>query len=100
MKTPSQPDLARLLHESRRLQGQFTGRVIAPLDAFFDLFAANASVMREQAAALEQAGRALEQSAALMKQQAELFEHAVKVVRQPADVARQIGGAPARHQAG
>ena len=95
-----QPDIGKVLHESRRLQGQLVNRMITPVDAIFDLFADSAKTLRQQAEALEQAGRALERSAALMKHQAELFDSAVGTLRYPADIARVVGGAPKRHNGG
>jgi hypothetical protein len=89
-----------LLHEvverERRLQAELTGRVLAPVDALFDLLEESGAMLRRQAEALEAAGRALEESAALMKAQAELFERTVRTARRPAELAKAAAGVKPR----
>lgn len=99
-----------LLHDvverERRLQAELTGRLLAPVDAVFDLFEQSGAMLRRQAESLEAAGRALEESASLMKAQAELFERTVQTARRPADLAKAAAGVkprsrkPAGRQAG
>jgi hypothetical protein len=81
-----------VLDGERRWQGELAGRLLAPLDAGFDLLEQTASTLRQQAEALQSAGRALEESAGLMKSQAELFERTIGVLREPAEMARQAAG--------
>jgi hypothetical protein len=89
-----------LLHEiverERRLQAELTGRVLAPVDAVFDLLEESGAMLRRQAEALEAAGRALEESASLMKAQAELFERTVQTARRPAELAKAAAGVKPR----
>jgi len=84
----------------RRWQGELAGRLLAPLDAGFDLLEQTAASLRQQAEALQSAGRALEESAGMMKSQAELFERAIGVLREPAELARQAAGLERRAKAG
>jgi hypothetical protein len=84
----------------RRWQGELAGRLLAPLDAGFDLLEQTAASFRQQAEALQSAGRALEESAGMMKSQAELFERAIGVLREPAELARQAAGLERRAKAG
>jgi hypothetical protein len=81
-----------VIDRERKLQKQLAGRVLAPVDAVFDLLAETGTVLRRQAEALEAAGSALEQTAALVKSQAELFERTVGALREPAEVARVAAG--------
>lgn len=76
----------------RRLQGELASRLLAPVDAVFDLLEQTGATLRRQAEALQTAGRALEESAALMKAQAELFERTIATMREPTDLARRAAG--------
>ena len=67
-----------VIERERKLQKQLTGRVLAPVDAVFDLLADSGTVLRRQAEALEAAGAALQETAALVKSQAELFERTME----------------------
>ncbi len=86
--------LGEVVERERTLQRDLTGRLLAPVDAIFDLLEATVTTLRQQAEALETAGRALEESASLMKRQAELFERTVGALRQPANLARAATGRP------
>lgn len=81
-----------LIERERRLQREVTSRMIAPLDAIFDLLEQSGAAMRRQAEAIEAAGRALEDTAALMRGQAELFEQTVATLRQPTELAKAAAG--------
>lgn len=85
-----------LVEREHRLQGEVASRLLAPVDAVFDLLEETGATLRRQAEALEAAGRALEETAGLMKGQAELFERTVGTVRQPAEVAKGAIGAQRR----
>ncbi len=81
-----------VIERERRVQKQLTGRLIAPVDAVFDLLEETGVTLRRQAEALEAAGRALEETAGLMKRQAELFERGINTMRQPAELAKAASG--------
>lgn len=85
-----------LIERERRLQAEVASRLLAPVDAVFDLLEETGATLRRQAEALEAAGRALEETAGLMKGQAELFERTVGTLRQPAEVAKGAIGAQRR----
>lgn len=85
-----------IVDRERRLQGDLATRLLAPLDAIFDLLEQAGATIRGQAEALEDAGRALEESASLMKRQAELFERTIATLRQPAERAKGTGRAKPR----
>jgi hypothetical protein len=85
-----------IIEGERRLQKELTSRLVAPVDAAFDLLEEAGSTMRRQAEALEAAGRALQESAGLMKRQAELFEQTISTLRQPAEFAKAATGLPPR----
>jgi hypothetical protein len=88
-----QVELAQeLLERERGLQRDVVGRLIAPIDAAFDLLEGTGATLHRQAEALGAAGRALEETAALMQAQAELFERTIAALRQPADLARAATG--------
>jgi hypothetical protein len=89
-----------IVERERRLQRELTGRLVAPVDAAFDLLEETGATLRRQAEALEAAGRALEESAGLMKRQAELFERTIGTLRQPADLARAATGLNRRARKG
>ena len=84
--------LQDVIERERALQRQIAGRVLAPVDAIFDLVEESGQVLRRQAEALEAAGRALEDTARLVKTQAELFEHAVGALREPTELAKVAAG--------
>jgi hypothetical protein len=81
-----------IIERERRLQKELTGRLVAPVDAAFDLLEESGATLRRQAEALEAAGRALEETAGLMKRQAELFERTIGTLRQPAELAKAATG--------
>jgi hypothetical protein len=81
-----------VFERERRLQIDLTGRVLAPIDAVFDLLEETGSTLRRQAEALQAAGRALEETAELMAGQAEMFERTVGTLRVPADIAKAAAG--------
>jgi hypothetical protein len=81
-----------LIERERGLQSDLAARLLAPVDAAFDLLEETGATLRRQAEALEAAGRALEETAGLMKGQAELFERTVGTLRQPTKLARDAIG--------
>ncbi len=85
-----------VIERERRLQKELTGRLVAPVDAVFDLLEETGATLRRQAEALEAAGRALEETAGLMKRQAELFERTISTLRQPAELAKAAAGLQSR----
>jgi hypothetical protein len=84
--------LQEVIERERALQRQLAGRVLAPVDAIFDLVEESGQVLRRQAEALQAAGRALEDTSRLVKTQAELFEHAVAALREPTELAKVAAG--------
>lgn len=84
--------LQEVIERERRLQRQVAGRVLAPVDAVFDLLAESGQMLSSQAEALETAGRALEETAALVRRQAELFEHTIAALREPTELAKVAAG--------
>ena len=97
--SPMQRQL-ELVHEvmerERRLQAELTGRIMAPLDAVFDLLEQSGALLQRQARALETAGHALDEASRVMKLQAELFERAIGVLRQPSELAKAAAGVERR----
>lgn len=89
-----------VLERERRLQKELADRLMAPVDAVFDLLEKSGTTLRSQAEALEAAGRGLEETAALMKSQAELFEQTIGTLRQPAELARAAAGLDRRPRKG
>ena len=89
-----------VIERERTLQTQLAGRILAPVDAVFDLLEESGLMLRRQAEALETAGRALEETAALVKTQAELFERTVGVLREPTELAKQAAGLERRARKG
>jgi signal transduction histidine kinase len=85
-----------VVDRERRLQGELAARLLAPVDAVFDLLEQTGATLRRQAEALQTAGRALEESAGLMKSQAELFERTIATMREPANLARRAAGLQGR----
>jgi uncharacterized small protein (DUF1192 family) len=81
-----------IVERERQLQREVAGRVLAPVDAIFDLVEESGAVLRRQAEALEAAGRALQDTARLVKTQAELFERAIGALREPTELARTAAG--------
>jgi hypothetical protein len=84
--------IQEVIERERRLQRDVAGRLLAPVDAVFDMLEQTGAMLRQQAEALEAAGRALEQTAGLMKGQAELFERSMGVMREPVGLARVAAG--------
>jgi hypothetical protein len=85
--------MQEVVERERRLQRELADRMLAPVDAVFDLLQESGAVLRSQAEALEGAGRALEETAGLMKRQAELFERTIVTLRRPAELARSAASA-------
>jgi hypothetical protein len=85
-----------VVERERGLQSDLLARVVAPVDAVFDLLEETGVTLRRQAEALESAGRALEETAGLMKHQAERFERTIGALRQPSDLAKAAAGAKRR----
>jgi hypothetical protein len=81
-----------VIDRERRLETDLAARLLAPIDAVFDLLEETGASLHRQAEALESAGRALEESAGLMKRQAELFERTIGTMRQPAELAKVVAG--------
>jgi hypothetical protein len=88
--------MQEVVERERRLQRDLADRLLAPVDAVFDLLEESGGVLRSQAEALEGAGRALEETAGLVKRQAELFERTIATLRRPADLARSAAAADLR----
>src|SRR5690349_15563218 len=84
--------LQEVIERERALQREIAGRVLAPVDAIFDLIEESGQVLRRQAEALEAAGRALEDTARLVKTQAQLFDHAMSALREPTELAKAAAG--------
>lgn len=84
--------LQEVIERERALQRQIAGRILAPVDAIFDLVEESGAVLRRQAEAIEAAGRALEDTARLVKTQAELFEHTLSTMREPTELAKVAAG--------
>ena len=91
--------IQEVLERERALQKDIAARVVAPVDAVFDLLEESGATLRRQAEALESAGRALEETAALMKSQAELFEATIARLREPAELAKAVAGLERRDRA-
>jgi hypothetical protein len=81
-----------VIERERRLQREVIGRIVAPVDAVFDLLEESAVTLGKQAEALEAAGQALGDTAVLVRTQAELFERAVGALREPAELAKSAAG--------
>jgi hypothetical protein len=81
-----------VIERERGIQREFAARLVAPVDAVFDLLEESGATLRRQAEALESAGRALEETASLMKRQAELFEGTIARLREPAEFAKAVAG--------
>jgi hypothetical protein len=81
-----------VIERERRLQKQVAGRLVAPVDAIFDLLQESGLMLRRQAEALQAAGRALEETAGLVRSQAELFERTIDALREPAEFAKAAAG--------
>ena len=81
-----------IVERERRLQRELATRLVAPVDAAFDLLEESATTMRGQAEAVEAAGRALADTATLMRRQAELFEQTVRGLREPVELAKATSG--------
>ncbi len=92
--------MQEVIDRERRLQKQLASRMLAPVDAIFDLLEQSGSAMSRQAEALTAAGRALEETAALMRGQAELFERTVASMRQPTELAKKAAGLERRQGRG
>ena len=84
--------LQEVIDRERAFQREVTARLVAPVDAVFDLLEETGATLRGQAEALESAGRALEETAMLMKRQAELFEATIVRVREPTELAKSVAG--------
>ena len=89
-----------LLHGGQRIVGSVTARVVAPVDAVFDVLEESGAAMRSQAEALQAAARALDETAALVRTQAEIYERAIHTLRQPTEMVKSAVGPDRRHRAG
>jgi hypothetical protein len=76
----------------RRLQHDVAGRLVAPVDAVFDLLQESARMLERQAETLQSAGAALVETAVLMQRQAEVFEQTIATARQPVRAAKAAAG--------
>ena len=83
-----------VLDRERRLQRDVAARLLAPVDALYDLLQESSAAITRQAEALDAAGRALQDAASVMRAQGELFEQAVARMRQPSDLAKAAVGLP------
>jgi hypothetical protein len=88
--------IQEVLERERAVQKDLAARLVAPVDAVFDLLEESGATLRRQAEALESAGRALEETATLMKRQAELFEATIARLREPAELAKAVAGVERR----
>ena len=79
-----------ILHEGQHLVGSVTARVVAPVDAVFDVLEGSSTTLLRQAEALEAAARALEETAVLMKTQAQMYERAIHTLRQPTELVKAV----------
>lgn len=84
--------IQEVLERERALQKDVAARLVAPVDALFDLLEESGATLRRQAEALQSAGRALEETATLMERQAELFEGTIARLREPAELAKAVAG--------
>ena len=87
-----------VIDRERGLQKELATRLVAPVDAVFDLLEESGATLRRQAEALESAGRALQETATLMKSQAELFEGTIVRLREPAELAKSLAGVERRRR--
>jgi hypothetical protein len=81
-----------LVQEVIERERELVGRVLAPVDAIFDMLEESGQMLRRQAEALEAAGKALEDTAAVVKTQAELFERTIATLREPTELAKALAG--------
>jgi hypothetical protein len=91
--------MQRMVDRERLLGSELAARLLAPVDAVFDLLQQSGETLRREAEALESAGRALQETAGLMKRQAELFEQAIGALREPAELAKAAAGVERRSKA-
>ena len=84
--------LQELIERERRMQRDLTDRMLAPVDAVFDLLGESAAMFQQQAEALASAGRALEEAARVMRHQAELFDQTVGALREPVKLMKAAAG--------
>ena len=87
-----------VIDRERRLQRELAARVLAPVDAIFDLLEESGAALRGQAEAMEHAAQALEQTAVLMKSQAELFERTIRTMRGPSRLLASAAGLEPRER--
>jgi ABC-type transporter Mla subunit MlaD len=87
--------LQELVERERRLQRDVADRLLAPIDAIFDLLGQSAAMLQQQADALASAGRALEDAARVMRHQAQLFDQTVGALHEPVQLMKAAAG-PAR----
>jgi glycerol kinase len=81
-----------VVDRERRLQHDVAARLVAPVDAVFDLLEESARMLERQAETLEVAGAALVETAVLMQRQAEVFEQTVRGARQPVEAVKSVAG--------
>ena len=87
-----------LIEREQQLRKQLAGRLLAPVDAIFDLLEQSGQMLRSHAEALETAGQALEETARLANIQAELFERTVATMREPTELAKGAIGLERRER--
>lgn len=88
----------QLIEREQRLQKELAGRLLAPVDAIFDLLEQSGQMLRSQAEALETAGQALEETARLASVQADLFERTVAAMREPTELTKTAVGLERRER--
>lgn len=89
-----------IVERERRMQRELTDRLLAPVDAVFDLLERSGAMLHQQADTLGSAGRALEETARLMKSQAELFEKTISTLREPVEFVKTSAGPAPRSRKG
>ena len=80
------------LEHERTLQRELVARVLAPVDAVFDVLEQSGAALREEAVALEHAATALQQAALIVQGQAGLYERAVGTLRTPSRTLESLAG--------
>lgn len=89
-----------IIDRERRTQRELTDRLLAPVDAVFDMLEQSGAMLHRQAETLESAGRALEETARLMKRQAGLFEQTISTLREPVQLVKASAGPAPRSPKG
>jgi hypothetical protein len=84
--------LQELVERERRMQRDLADRMLAPVDAVFDLLGQSSQMLQQQAEALASAGRALEDAARVMRHQADMFDQTVGALREPVKLMKAAAG--------